>query len=374
MDKVYSRIVFLLTLAVGIAFIFYGCSGGERDVAGLRVKDITRSVADMASDEVIVRINGKEIRKSDFTALQNLQRKLFLLFNGSTAGVTLEDAERFLKANEQRVIPQLMRNEILRQAADRLGIVATAEEKNAYATKYLGALGLASTDITLTKKKIGGPEAELLEQTFFDSARDVKVVEKLANPLWFKVSPQEVTNQYEYVKNFNENARKMNELAKKTLLEAKEEIINGGNFAEVTKRIAEVNPEYGKEWQTVEIGELVAEGEQELKTWLQTAKVGDISDPIDLDDGIAIIGLVMKGEGTALEGMEPPMLYTLVRCTLFARQEMEDMSPEGAEEFVRNFKRGEAAKEVGAKLFAETLIEYPNGTNFFDNVCHQSCP
>ena len=126
--------------------------------------------------------------------------------------------------------------------------------------------------------------------------------------------------------------------------------------------------EQGKEWITVQLEELNAEGEKGLREWLKNAEMGDISDPIDFDDGVSIVGVVRKGEGEAPEGVVGPTLYTLVRCTMLARNNMEVPTADEVRKAVLEFKRGEARREVFTNLYHAATIEFPNGTNFFPNA------
>ncbi len=356
-----SKVVFCLSLAA----FFLACD--RQKEPGVYISDNGKTIEEMRDGDVIVSINGHDVLKSDFKRCQHLQSELFRHVNARDANLDAR-TQGFIKANEQRIVPMLMQNELLRQAAVSSEISVSGDEVEEMAKTLLPLYGLKSRTVSDARKEIGGDAGDLIADTVKVEALSRKTVRSLAREGWFHVSSQEVTNQLDYVIKFNETADRMNRLARETLLKAKSEILGGKLFADVAAKYSEVHPEYGKEWQTVELGELVSDGEAQLRDWLATAEMGDISDPIDLDDGIAIIGVAMKGKGEVPEGMEPPMLYTLVRCTMFARQNMEMPTAEEAERLILDEKAAMARREVGIDLHNKAVIEFPNGTNFFATV------
>ena len=353
---------------------FTGCSSEEeswtRKGPGVYIGEGDKTIASMGETDVIVVINGKKIRKIDYLRCQHLQREIFKLVN-FREGELARKAEAFVKANEQRVLPMLMQAEFFVQAAKKAGITVTHEEIEEMRKTLFSAYGIKAKSFDDVKKQLDSTASDCLYETVVNEAISKQTVRKLARPGWFVISPQELTNQLNYVSNFNNTADTMNKRARETLLKAKAEILSGKLFADVAKKYAEVHPEYGKEWITVELEELSAEGEAAMRKWLENANMGDISDPVDLDDGIAIIGVARKGPGEAPPGETPPVLYTLVRCTMFARQNMEVPSEGEAIELIRNTKIGYARQEVGTNLHNKAVIEFPNGTNFFNSVVDQ---
>ena len=79
----------------------------------------------------------------------------------------------------------------------------------------------------------------------------------------------------------------------------------------------------GESWQVVELSDF--EADEPLAKWLMTARPGDISDPLDLEDGISIVGLRMVYDDEEDEGESPEKQYSLVRCAFHAFQEFEEV-------------------------------------------------
>jgi len=343
-----------------------GCSRPKGP--GVYVSDSGKTIAEMSDRDVIFKVNGRAVKKGDFLRMQRLQAKIYERANSRRPGFTKESVLNYLHANEQRLLPMMMQRELFTQAARAAGVSVSEAEVGEMAKTLLSAYGLKSRTLSDARAELGGEEGETIADIISCEALSQKGVRALCRGGWLRVSEQEITNHLDRVRKFNEDADVMNKRAREILLKAKAEIQEGAKFADVAKKYAEVSPEQGSAWQTVELGELVAEGEAQLRAWLVKAEPGDISDPIDMDDGIAIVGVVRKGEGEVPDGMAIPTLYTLVRCTMYARQNMETPTSEEARDMIAEFKLGEARKEVGAEFYNNSVIEFPNGTNFFGRI------
>ena len=362
---------FLVVKVLAMYFLFCGCSAdtdqSQQKEPGIYISGVVKTVDEMASEDVIVSINEKKITKKDFADFQHLQESLYRIVN-FREGELDKKAAWFVKANEQRVIPILMRSEFVRQAAKESGITLSPSEFDEAAGVLLPKYGFKTGDFNKVAQKLDKSASDQLYNIISHEVLLKKVLRHYADKKWFAVTPQEITNKFEYVKKFNDTADKMNRRAKEQLLKARAEILNGAIFADVARRYSELHPEQGKNWQVVELDELSSEGERDLRKWLATADAGDISGPIDFDDGISIVGVVRKGEGESPEGVEPPVLYTLVRCTMFARQNMVVPTYDEVVESIRETKENEAIKEVGQQLHDKAVLEFPNGTNFFNQA------
>ena len=330
--------------------------------------DVNKSIASMKPSDVIFEVNGQKICKRDFSKEQLFFETLFRIVRGIRPGKEQEGAEDYAWRNEQRVLPILMQRAVFGQVAKERGLSVTPDEVELFAKPYFEKWNMGNVTISDLRKKLGEEEGARVIEFFTAEALNDKVIRTLARDGWFHVSDEEVTNELVRVRTFNETANRMNARARETLLKAKKEILGGGLFWQVAKKYGEYHPEQGKEWITVQLEELNAEGEKGLREWLKTAEMGDISDPIDFDDGISIVGVVRKGEGEAPAGVVAPTLYTLVRCTMLARNNMEVPTADAVRKAVLEVKHGEARREVFTNLYYAATIEFPNGTNFFPNA------
>ena len=370
MDKLAIKVCMCCTMALS-AVVMVSCSPeGEwkSREPGTHVADVSKSIESMKPSDVICEVNGQKIRKSDFSKAQRFYETVYRLTRGVRPGKEQDAAEDYAWRNEQRVLPLLMRRTIFGQVAKERGVSVTADEIELCAKSYFENWNMSNMTVQGLRKKLGEEEGARVIEYFTAEALNDKVVRALARDGWYHVSDEEVTNELARVRVFNETADRMNARARETLLKAKKEILEGGIFSQVTKKYGEYRPEQGKEWMTVQLEELVGEGEKALRDWLKKAEIGDISDPIDFDDGIAIVGVVRKGEGEAPAGVVGPTLYTLVRCTMLARNNMEVPTADEVRKAVLEFKRGAAQREVFTNLYYRAVIDFPNGTNFFPNA------
>ena len=367
MEYLLSKYSLSLAL-VAIVSLFGGCS--RQKAPGLYVSDKKMTIDEMSPSDIIARINGKAITKRDFLVYQNVFEKVYRMSLGIPFDAESPSVDDFVKSNEQRIPEMLFKDELVRQAAAKNGVSATEKEVETFAAPILSSCRTVKLGVAGTADKIGGAGAKCFVASIRAGLLGEKLVDQLIEKSYTEVTDQELTNQLAHVREFNETADRMNALAREKLLKAKSEILGGAKFADVAKKYSELRPEQGKEWQTVELDELVAEGETALKQWLVTANTGDISDPIDLDDGISIVGVVAKGEGELPPGVKGPgpILYTLVRCTLYARQNMVELNEDDSRKLILDSKRKAWAKGFLQKLYADAAMEFPNGTNFFNVV------
>ena len=364
------RVVYTIATISCLSFFFFvfdiGCSRAKEP--GTYVDDVNKAVADMKPSDVIFSINGTKICKRDFSEAQKFYETVYRLSRGVKAGGEAAAAEDFAWKNEQRVLPMLMQHSLFAQAAASRGVVLSQGDADLSAAEFLGKCQPSCKSLAELCEKFGEEEGGRIVRYFTAEALCDKTARTIARDGWYHVSDAEVSGELARVKDFNERADRMNAVAHEKLLAAKKEIQGGGIFAEVAKKYAEVSPEQGKEWITTALDDLVAEGEKDLRIWLEKAETGDISDPIDFDDGVAIVGVVMKGEGEAPEGEPSPILYTLVRCTMYARNKKENKTPDGERNAIAEVKRSAARNEAFTNLYYNAVIEFPNGTNFFPNA------
>ena len=102
--------------------------------------------------------------------------------------------------------------------------------------------------------------------------------------------------------------------------------------------------------------------------WLARSDTGDISDPIDLDDGISIVGIKAKYESDISESNKPPVYaYEVVRCPFFAYERQDDFEGDrkAIEEDILDNRRQLAMRELHDRLTKDAKIEFPCGNNLF---------
>lgn len=355
-------------LLFGIFFGFSGCSRNSDDNAtpGIHVAEGRgKFISDMKPGDVIVVVNGEKLTKRDFDALLRVRTAIFQL----QSKIDIEDLDgdpvkEFVWNNQFSIVPELIHHKLFAQYAAERGIVPSDDAVAASRTRFAGNVRRRVDELVRLADRLGGEAGRLFLQIPYVDAQDALLRQSVATNDLNTISDEEVSAAQARIAAWDKNAERNNEESKKRLSAARAEIDAGGDFAAVAAKYAQVSPEHGKEWATFELGELPQE--EDLYKWLVTAKAGDISPPLDLDDGIAIVKLVEVGKGEAPQGAVRPDTYRLVKCTAYAYQYIQHLErPELEGELVKA-KMRDAQRALGTMLMGRAVLEYPNGTNFFN--------
>ena len=375
-DMVYYHVVMgyrlyivgCLALVLGFCFGFSGCS---RDSEGYTTPGVYvaegrgKFISEMKPDDVIVIVNGDKLTKRDFDALMRVRTAIFQL----QSKIDIEDVDgapvqEFALNNQFGIVPELVHHKLFAQYAAEKGIVPSDDAVAAARERFAGNVLRRVDELGRLADRLGGEAGRLFLQIPYVDAQDALLRQSMATNDLNTVSDEEVSVAQSRIAEWDKNADRNNEESKKRLSAARAEIDAGGDFAEVTRKYAQVSPEHGKAWATFELGELPQD--EDLYKWLVTAKAGDVSPPLDIDDGIAIVKLVEIGKGEAPQGAARPDTYKLVKCTAYAYQYIQHLErPELVRELIKA-KMGNAQRALGTMLMGRAVLEYPNGTNFFN--------
>lgn len=330
-----------------------------------RVKKKSRFPIDnLAPTTVVMRVNGQPITQAAYREWYRLRdriyrvRERFALNEKNSKTTSFADQSR-------RVVPSdLIQRELMRQEAERLGVTVPDSRLRNLEKRFMGSIRRPKEPFSSIDKLFDAATAAALRSTIHADARDEIVVEKSATNDLFNVTEAEIDERIKRVKEWNATAEKKMKEQRERALKAKHDILNGGYFYDITTNRADLAKNDGREWQTVELGEFQAD--EPLAKWLATAKPGDISDPIDMEDGIAIVGLKVAYQGEAPPGVTPAMQYELVRCTFYAYDKIDEIEDrkELAAEMLKE-RRAAALQELGKRLSGSAKIEFPLGDKIF---------
>ena len=313
----------------------------------------------------VIVIGGKNITKKQYADWLEFKCRIILEQRGKK--YDKQEYERTKKGIRSRIPTELIRLELMRQYAATNGIVPSAERLKAAEDKLLGLFGKKLKTIDQVAAKLGGESAKMLPQLVYLDAIDAICIERNATNDLFNVTDAELDAQMARIKKWNETADEKTKESIEKGIKAKKEILAGAFFENVAKKYAEVSPEDGHEWETVELGEFQAD--EPLAQWLMTAKVGDISDPIEYDDVIAIFGLRAMYDDEASEGSAPVKQYDLVRCSFHAYEKIEE--PADRDELkagILEERRAVVFRELGTRLLENARIELPQGEAIFNEI------
>ena len=356
-----------------LALFIVGCSDNEgKGAASARsVSKATQlksqfPVDNLAPTTVVMLVNGCAVTQADYAGWYRLRERIYRVTNKLAKNEMSDRTRAFIRENRSRVVGDLLRRELMRQEAERLGVVVPEESIRRMEKRFMSSIGHAGEPFSNAEKMFGG-DAESLRKAIYMDVRDGLCLEKASTNDLNKVSEKEIDDYITIAKKANAEAEKRMAAQRERALKVREEILNGGNFAAVTSNRADIAKGDGTIWLTCSFAEAMEEDEK-LAKWLVTAKVGDISEPMDFEDGIAIVGLRhVFTEEDPEEGKEPEKEYDLVRCTFTAYDLIEGLDDrKGIESEMLDERRVQALGELGVRLTSAAKIEYPLGTKIFD--------
>lgn len=348
--------------------LFAGCGNEGPKAPGIYVdeaKDVL--MKDLSPTDVIVRVNGVDITKKDFLVRRSLNEKVYRLRNKIELGAKNRKAKKYIQSMEKSIPDEYIRHELMRQAADKAGIVVPEKLLKAEFKKFLNYIGRPKDSMDKVLARLGNDEGRVLVDFMKDGLRAEILRDTLATNGYYTVTDEMVSNHLARITAWNENADRLNAKARKKADQFREKVMNGGDFVELGKKTAQIHPEYAEEWDSFQLMEFTEENQQ-LRNWLKTANAGDISGPIDLDDGIAIVKVVDKWKEPQGEGNEPVDEFELVRCTFKAYQYTLVETEEEIRKQYRIELERNLMSQLGERLWKNAVIEFPNGSDFWGNA------
>ena len=375
LTKVDIKIVVLAISSVVFAF-FAGCNRQDASVEkspaaakapkAKKPKKPVAVVDSLAPTSVIVRVNGEAITKGDFTAWERTRTKVFAMAKGWKPDTKNEETKKFRLQNRGRALAELVKYALIAQYAREQGIEPDEKELLRQERMFLRIVKKPKAAFTNVVAALGAKEGEKVRMSVRGDALTMAVLSRSTSNDLYHVSAQEFTNRLEFVKNWNKRADESNAVIRARAVQAKKEIQGGAFFADVAKKYASFAPEYGEEWETFHLDEF--DGDDPLGQWLARSDTGDISDPLDLDDGISIVGIKAKYVSDVSETNKPPVYaYDVVRCPFYAYERLDDYDGDrqAIEDDIIETRRQVAIRELGERLIAKAKFEYPYGENMF---------
>lgn len=376
-----SRHIFCALTALGVLAIlgFAGCT--DRDQKPQNVKpsapetprkkapkpDFSPLSPRFKPEDAILRVNGVDITKADYDRWLNLKGRLFRLKKHQSLTGPDDESDRFLRNSAVSAIGEIVRRELMRQAAEKAGVAATKELVREKESELLENIGCQKESFKSVCARLGPVYGPALKASVEADARDAAYLVSWSTNNLTVVTDDEIAKQKAYMREKVKELNAKNAETREKAIAARKEIVEGGRmFADVAKERADLCPEQGEKWEIFELAEL--EAGSPLARWLSNAETGDISEPLDLDDGIAIVGVVSKVDGESAEN--PGATVDMFECVriLFTAYDPPQLPEDDDEwrEAMLDYRRSSAMIELGKVLTDAASIEYPNGRQIFN--------
>ena len=245
----------------------------------------------------------------------------------------------------------------------------SAESVKAAEVKFLKAVGFPNLSMASFAAMFGreGTKRLASKAPYYTALDEILRQSVVTNDLNV-VTDAELAARKAFVESFDKNAEEFNDRAIARLNASRERILKGESTIEREAALSSdrVNPPHGKFWGEFQLQEFPSD--EELHKWLKSAEVGAISMPVDTEDGISIVKLLAKGKGDAPQGQPLPDTYRLAKCTEKACEKMRYQTDEEMRAQLIIWKKEDAQRLLGSSLVSKAVIEYPRGTNLFDQV------
>lgn len=352
-------------LLVWVMLALCGCGMEASDkLPGLYVAEKSIPMRDIADGDALFVINGQSLLKSEYNSRLRIAERIFRIKKGLKDGYYTKELNQHLERSKRFILERMLTAELLRQGAERANVEPTvADLKEAYGN-FSKSMGKGKWNEREVVKRFGLVDGVYLARMITNDATSIAFRRQSTTNLIDVVTDEEIDAYLRKIERFNKRSLKNNEKSRARALKVRDEIISGRvKFDDASDRWAQVSPEHGHEWGVFRLSEF-DEGSA-IRTWLASAKAGDISDPVDLDDGLALVGVISVDPADLPKDLPPEDDYTLVKCTFYAYRNAEKMSREEAWEYLRAEKRESAQIDLGHRLYDSAVIEMPNGNEFF---------
>lgn len=363
---------FLLGFLLGII----GCGEGSSSLPEANIPNSQKSSTwptypqsllstTLSPTSALVKVNGVVITADDFERFSRFNDYVFRLRKRIPLNQKNEEADRAWKDSGPRLLMYLIRREQARQEVSRKGVVADEQALRAQERQFLESINAKKLTFDSVKKKFGDFAGLLVTQISDDANVEAALQLYSTNSLTVVTDEELKERKEEVVRLVAElNEKNSNTVAKAKA--AREEVLTKGRFfADVAKEQADMAKEQGRFWDVIELAELPASSP--LAQWLMKAEFGDISGPIELDDGLAIVGVLSKekGKSAELDGQEV-YFYELARMlfTWYDPPEVLDDDDE-IRELMLEDRRNKARDAFFGSLIKKDKISFPSGEDIF---------
>lgn len=375
--RLVAHTLSIATLATLVCVV--GCSDDNSAGKGVNVvapMSVSSPINPLVkAEDSIAIVNGVSISRSDYDKWVVLRSRVYSMANASKSDNMKMSVADYNTATREVALNDLVRRELIRQECEKKSIVPTDADLAMVKRQFMNGIRLPKVPFEKYIVTLPKVESEEIRKQLYADALGERFLKSWATNDFTKVSDQEVSNRVSIVRESRLKVAVLNAESRKRAAAAKAEILSGASsFYEVTTNRAEVFKEQGQFWDIVELADL--DPQTDLFNFLATAKTGDISDPLDFDDGIGIVGVLLKEKEKEASEKEPPQTdaapqvyqYTLVRCMFNGYEpidEPEDFS--SAKKLLLERKKKEAQQALVEELYKNARIEFPFGKNLFAN-------
>lgn len=347
------------------AALLVGCGRNEHSRApGEYVGGVPLLMDELSNGDVVFIVNGEKYTKRDFRTAVSLADKMRRMCAGDPLTGPNKPAQEYSRWARPRTLSDAFRRVLMRQYTKKNGITPTQEEIDESAMRVLMNLKRGKSTLDAVEKEFGKADGKLFRQYVLDDATEQAARRFVDDKGTLNITDDDVINISNRIARFQARAAASNAVEKAILEKAIAEIAAGKDFAEVAKAYSR-DPEQGALWETSYLDEM--ESSPALMKWASSAKAGDVSGILELDDGWAVVKVVSRRDEDIPPGVIkiPREIWELVRVSRNLFESPPDMDREEIVAKLREFRNKDLQKKIGDLIMKEAVIEWPNGTNLF---------
>jgi len=361
MQKDFATILVLSSLA----FIFAtGCDRVENR-GSIEVANSNQTWEDLKSEDIVVKINDHEIRKSELEDIGLLQQAI-TLYKLPTA------PSDQIKKKSMRLLPRMMVATMARclflDEAKRLGVSFSKEDEQEAQQNFMRQFGVEGRpSFAAFRNKLDSRLKKVLDSEIEDNAR-VEALLRTSFPQEYVVLSNVVAELAADVVERNRRAKIANEKAMSKARAALARIKAGEDFSAVAEEVSEVPRADDALWDDVYPEEL-EQNFPEIFEAVAQLKPGGVTDVLELDDAIHIVALLgRKGSGRRSIINSDPEMWSLGEIVIRLPMFFKAAPPQDVVAHQRAKQLAPKKDELFARCRNLAKIEYPHGTNIWSKI------
>lgn len=314
---------------------------------------------------VLAKVNGESVTVRDFKCRYDVEKAIYRRNNGrNKAADQLErSVSVFMGKRAKSILPEIINQRLISQYLSSEKVAVTEESQSEYLKKCLTRMNFKTGGIKAAAAELGVDEKYLEDQLLvpfrLESARN----HFGGGP--FSVTEEEIDEGLARQDRYYEMAIASNAVTYATCSNVLKMVTAEGlDFKEAGLKFGQYETEDAEKWGRLEYKEIE---NREMRDWAFKAPVGSIGGPFDLDDGLSIVKILDRNDGTIEDSMASDGVadVTLARITFYlVVPEPEPRTREFVKGALFDWKVEQAQKGLFGKLHEEMKLEYPNGTNF----------
>jgi len=350
MRKIVGIVMVLLAAAV------VGCNGEKK---------AKKSYGKLTNEAKLAVLNGVSYTKAEADRDMAISLSLSVLKYGEK--LTDEQKVRLIANVRNELLKKWVFRRAMLDEAKKRNVELTEEELNEYKKRMVVEFrksqkdGMRKIRFSDFRIAVGPKNATAFENRVREDALIKKVRNVIRQEFVKPVREADLADYRKRIADINAEASATNAAAWRAAQKAYKSISSGMDYDVVGAKIAEIHEHasYDREWYAPTPKDL--EGETNLLARLPKMKVGEVTPPIECDNGIGIIRLnaiITKDS----KGKEIEPAYALSRIDFeLAETCKEGENDEEARKSIERFKAEAGFKEAMVAIRDGLVVEYPHG-------------